>query len=162
MGAAYPPTTLYLDLADLKSISKFAEEALSVHNGIDILVNNGGISVRGSAISTALDVDIKIMTVNYFGSIALTKSLLPSMVQRQRGHIVFVSSVQGKYALPNRSAYSASKHAMQAFADSLRAEISSKGLKVTCICPGYVQTQLSMNALTATGQKYNSNTYLKY
>ncbi|KAM7364337.1 dehydrogenase/reductase SDR family protein 7-like [Cochliomyia hominivorax] len=154
VGPAYPPTILPLDLAELNAIPSIATKAINIYNGIDILINNGGISVRADALTTALDVDLKVMTVNYFGSVALTKAILPSMVKRHKGHICFISSVQGKFALPYRSAYSASKHAIQAFSDSLRAEVASKGLKVTCISPGYIKTQLSVNALTSSGQKH--------
>uniref|UniRef100_A0A1B0A8W7 Ketoreductase domain-containing protein n=1 Tax=Glossina pallidipes TaxID=7398 RepID=A0A1B0A8W7_GLOPL len=152
VGVAYPPSVLQLDLAELNAMPRFAEKAISIHGGVDILINNGGISVRANIINTALDVDLKIMTVNYFGSVALTKAILPSMVKRQIGHVCFISSVQGKFALPHRSAYSASKHALQAFADSLRAEMANKNITVTCISPGYIKTQLSVNALTSTGQ----------
>lgn len=150
----FPPVILPLDLADLKDISTFAQKTLEVHNQIDILVNNGGISVRATAISSAVDIDLKLMVVNYFGSVALTKALLPSMLKRKSGHICFISSVQGKFALPYRSAYSASKHALQAFSDSLRSEVANKGVHVTCISPGYIRTQLSMNALTGRGEAY--------
>lgn len=83
-------------------------------------------------------------------------ALLPSMIKREVGHICFVSSVQGKFAIPHRAAYSASKHALQAFADSLRAEVASKKINVSCISPGYIRTQLSMNALTGAGSSYGS------
>lgn len=156
MGPAYPPSVLPLDLAELNAIPAVASKAINIYNGIDILINNGGISVRAEALTTTLDVDLKVMTVNYFGSVALTKAILPSMVTRRKGHICFISSVQGKFALPYRSAYSASKHALQAFSDSLRAEVAAKGLKVTCISPGYIKTQLSVNALTATGEQHGS------
>ncbi|XP_034488455.1 dehydrogenase/reductase SDR family protein 7-like [Drosophila innubila] len=151
---AYPPTVLALDLSELNSIPDFVTRALAVYNQVDILINNGGISVRADVASTAVDVDLKVMVVNYFGSVALTKALLPSMIKRQIGHICFISSVQGKFAIPQRAAYSASKHAMQAFADALRAEVASKNINVSCISPGYVQTQLSMNALTGSGNNY--------
>ncbi|XP_068157643.1 dehydrogenase/reductase SDR family protein 7-like [Drosophila tropicalis] len=151
---AYPPTVMPLDLAELNSIPDFVNRVLGVYNQVDILINNGGISVRADVASTAVDVDVKVMVVNYFGSVALTKALLPSMVARQNGHICFISSVQGKFAIPQRAAYSASKHAMQAFADSLRAEVANKNVNVSCISPGYVRTQLSLNALTGSGNNY--------
>lgn len=94
------------------------------------------------------------MLVNYIGTVAITKALLPSMVARKSGHIVCVSSVQGKFAIPQRSAYTASKHAMQAFCDSLRAEMDVHNIQVTVISPGYINTALSLNALTGSGQKY--------
>ncbi|XP_017131561.1 dehydrogenase/reductase SDR family protein 7-like [Drosophila elegans] len=151
---AYPPTVLALDLAELNSIPEFVSRVLAVYNQVDILINNGGISVRADVASTAVDVDLKVMVVNYFGSVALTKALLPSMVKRGSGHICFVSSVQGKFAIPQRAAYSASKHAMQAFADSLRAEVANKNINVSCVSPGYIRTQLSLNALTGSGSSY--------
>ncbi|KZC13256.1 Dehydrogenase/reductase SDR family protein 7-like [Dufourea novaeangliae] len=94
------------------------------------------------------------MLTNYFAQIALAKAVLPFMIQQQYGHIVCISSVQGKISIPNRSAYAASKHALQAWCDSCRAELADQNIKVTVISPGYVQTALSLNALTGTGQIY--------
>lgn len=150
----YPPVIVPLDLSVLNTLQEAVRKILDIFGHIDILINNGGISVRADIISTAMDVDIKVMLVNYFGSVAMTKAVLPSMLKRKSGRIVFVSSVQGKFALPYRSAYSASKHATQAFSDSLRAEVANNGIKVTCISPGYINTSLSLNALTATGEAY--------
>lgn len=82
------------------------------------------------------------------------QQVLPSMIQRKAGQIVFVSSVQGKFAIPNRSAYAASKHAMQAFSDSLRAEVHKDNIKVLIVSPGYINTALSLNALTSTGRAH--------
>lgn len=78
------------------------------------------------------------------------------MIKRKAGHIVCVSSVQGKFSLPHRSAYSASKHALQAFCDSVRAEIAEHNIKVLCVSPGYINTALSLNALTGSGRNYGS------
>uniref|UniRef100_A0A182NM29 Dehydrogenase/reductase SDR family protein 7-like n=1 Tax=Anopheles dirus TaxID=7168 RepID=A0A182NM29_9DIPT len=150
----HPPIILQLDLSDLNSITEKVQSVLEIHGAIDILVNNGGISVRGDALSTSIDVDIRIMLVNYFGTVAMTKACLPSMMARKEGRIVCVSSVQGKFAIPHRSSYSASKHALQAFCDSLRAEVAKDNIKVTLISPGYINTAISMNALTGTGEKY--------
>lgn len=110
--------------------------------------------MRESAINTKIDVDIKIMLTNYFGTVALTKAVLPSMIERKQGRIVCIGSVQGKFAIPQRASYSASKHAMQAFCDSLRAEMDEHNVKVTLISPGYISTNLSLNALTGTGNSY--------
>lgn len=130
------------------------KQVLDIHNRIDILINNSGISVRSNAIDTKIDVDIKIMHVNYFGTIALTKAVLPSMIKRKEGRILCISSVQGKFGIPQRSAYAASKHALQAFCDSLRAEMSENNVKVTLISPGHINTSLSLNALTGSGATY--------
>ncbi|XP_044750203.1 dehydrogenase/reductase SDR family protein 7-like [Coccinella septempunctata] len=150
----HTPIIVPLDLSDINSLPGVVDKILSITKKIDILVNNGGISHRGSVLDTKLEVDMKIMTVNYFGSVALTKAVLPSMVKEKCGRIVFISSVQGLIAIPYRSSYAASKHALQAFADSLRAEISHHNIGVTVASPGYVKTALSMNALTATGKTY--------
>jgi short-subunit dehydrogenase len=95
--------------------------------------------------------DELIMRTNYLGPIALTKSLLPSMRSRQRGHFIVVSSVLGKFGLPRRSGYCASKHALQGFFDSLRAEVANEGIRVMLVLPGWVRTNISINALTADG-----------
>uniref|UniRef100_A0A182WKC7 Dehydrogenase/reductase SDR family protein 7-like n=1 Tax=Anopheles minimus TaxID=112268 RepID=A0A182WKC7_9DIPT len=150
----HPPIILPLDLSDLNSITGKVQSVLEIHGAIDILVNNGGISVRGDALSTSIDVDIRIMLVNYFGTVAITKACLPSMIARKEGRIVCISSVQGKFAIPHRSSYSASKHALQAFCDSLRAEVAKDNIKVTLISPGYINTAISMNALTGSGATY--------
>lgn len=98
----------------------------------------------------------------------MSLAALPKMIERKSGHIVCVGSVQGKFALPFRSAYCASKHAMQAFCDSLRAEVAEHNISVLCASPGYINTALSLNALTASGRTYGSKpqdplkTFLKH
>lgn len=141
-------------MADLTTLPQKIADILAIHGHIDILVNNGGISVRADVMSSLIDVDLRVMQVNYFGSVALTKACLPSMVARRSGRIVYVSSLQGKFALPMRSAYTASKYALGAFADALRAEVAKDNVRVLVVCPGYVNTALSMNALTSTGGAY--------
>lgn len=86
----------------------------------------------------------------------MSLAALPKMIEQKSGHIVCVGSVQGKFALPFRSAYSASKHAMQAFCDSLRAEVAEHNISVLCASPGYINTALSLNALTSSGRTYGS------
>lgn len=147
---------IQLDLSDINSLPNKIKEILEIHGQIDILINNGGVSVRSDCISTSIDVDIKVMLVNYFGTVALSKACLPSMIKRKQGRIVCISSVQGKFSIPHRSAYGASKHALQAFCDSLRAEMAEHNVKVTIVSPGYINTALSLNALTGTGNQYGS------
>lgn len=112
------------------------------------------MSSRALAEDMGWEVDQRIMTVNYMGPVALTKAVLPGMLQQRSGRVVGVSSVQGLVGLPGRTAYSASKHAMHGFFDGLRAEVASRGISVTLICPGYVRTGLSENAVTADGGKH--------
>uniref|UniRef100_A0A8C0J6A6 Dehydrogenase/reductase SDR family member 7B n=1 Tax=Chelonoidis abingdonii TaxID=106734 RepID=A0A8C0J6A6_CHEAB len=150
----HKPFTVIFDLSDTKMVVSAAEEILKCVGHVDILINNAGISYRGSILDTGMDVDKKVMETNYFGPIAFTKALLPSMIKRQQGHIVVISSVQGKISIPFRSAYAASKHATQAFFDCLRAEMEQYEIDVTVVSPGYIQTNLSVNAVTADGSPY--------
>eukprot|EP00092_Neocalanus_flemingeri_P001774 GFUD01001892.1.p1 GENE.GFUD01001892.1~~GFUD01001892.1.p1 ORF type:complete len:304 (+),score=108.81 GFUD01001892.1:68-979(+) len=150
----FHPQVLTLDLEDLDNIEAKAAEALKMFGTVDILVNNGGMSVRGGALETQLSVHQRLMNVNYFGSLELTRHLAPPMVEAGSGLVVLVSSVQGRLATPYRTAYAASKHALQAWADSLRAELSGGGVGVLVVSPGYVSTDLSRNALTASGDSY--------
>ncbi|XP_020864106.1 dehydrogenase/reductase SDR family member 7B isoform X5 [Phascolarctos cinereus] len=155
----HKPHVVVFDLADSDTIVPAANEILKYTGHVDILINNAGISYRGTIMDTALEVDKKVMETNYFGPVALTKAILPSMIEKKRGHIVVISSIQGKISIPFRSAYAASKHATQAFFDCLRAEIEQHEIEVTVICPGYIQTNLSLNAITADGSKYGDTAY---
>ncbi len=141
-----------LDLENHDEIPKIAEKVLKQVGKVDILVNNGGISQRGLAKDTSLDVDKKMMAVNYFGTVALTRAVLPNMLTHQLGHIVTVTSLMGKFGAPMRSSYAASKHALHGFFDTLRAEMGDAPVKITLICPGFVRTNISKNALTAAGK----------
>lgn len=150
----YKPHMVIFDLSDVEAVTSAAEEILHLAGKVDILINNAGISYRGTIRDTKISVDRMIMDTNYFGPVALTKALLPSMIKNKRGHIVAISSIQGKISIPFRSAYSASKHATQAFFDCLRAEMAPHEIEVTVISPGYIQTNLSLNAVTGDGSKY--------
>lgn len=146
---------LPLDLSDSFAIGQKAKEAESLFGHVDILINCGGISQRDKVINTQLEVDRKIMEVNYFGTIALTKALLPGMVKRKFGHQVVITSATGIISTPLRSAYAASKHALHGFYDALRAEHHDDGLRVSIILPGFVRTQISVNALMGDGSQQN-------
>ena len=147
---------LPLDLADITSLQQAAKRVLQQFGKVDILLLNAGISQRSAARDTSLEVVQKIMNVNYIGNVALTQAVLPSMITHQLGHIVVVSSAVGKFGSPLRSAYAASKHALHGFFDSLRAEIHDDNLRVTIVCPGFVRTNISLNALTADGKPQGS------
>lgn len=144
-----------LDLAQHDTIPGIVDKVLKQVGKVDILLNNGGISQRSLAKDTALEVDKKLMNINFFGTVALTKALLPNMLTHQLGHIVTITSLTGKFGSPLRSSYAASKHALHGFFDSLRAELGNTPLLVTLICPGFVRTSVSINALTADGSKQN-------
>jgi short-subunit dehydrogenase len=148
---------LPLDLSEGSTLQLTTEAAIQLFGQIDILINNGGISQRALAKDTIVDADRRIMEVDYFGTIALTKYLLPHFLKRKSGHYVTVSSVMGIIGTPYRSGYAAAKHALHGFFDSLRAELwkESKSIYVTIICPGWVRTNISMNALMGDGSKLN-------
>ena len=140
-----------LDLNDLTTVKTAADRVEERFGHVDILINNAGLSQRAVALDTDLSVDRQIMDVNYFGPVALTKRILPTMIDRGGGQIVVVSSLLGKFGVGSRSAYAASKHALHGFFDSLRAEVYQSGIRVTLACPGFVQTNASINALMGDG-----------
>ncbi|MFN8285887.1 MAG: SDR family oxidoreductase [Chitinophagales bacterium] len=144
---------LPLDLADQSNFEVKKNEVLQKFGSVDVLINNGGISQRSLAKDTGLEVDRQIMEVNYFGTIAITKIILPQFIKQKSGMFVTVTSAVGKFGSPWRSGYSASKHALHGFFDSLRAEHYSDNIKVLLVCPGFIQTNVSVNALTGSGEK---------
>ncbi|CAM9904736.1 unnamed protein product, partial [Phaeothamnion confervicola] len=139
------------DVCDADAAHAHAAAALAHFGRVDVLVNCAGISTRGSVSDTALAVDRRVMDANFFGPVALTKAVLPHMLQRGSGAFVTVNSVQGLLGVPFRASYGASKHAATGFFDALRAEVAAAGLTVTSVYPGYVRTALSLNAVTSDG-----------
>lgn len=146
---------LPLDLSEISNVNSLTHQVIDRFGRIDILVNNGGISQRSLAEETPLNIDRKIMEVNYFGQIALTKSVLPHMLKQGEGQIVTVTSIAGKFGFWFRSAYSASKHALHGFFEALRMETEEKGIKVLIAVPGKIQSNISVNALKGDGSKHN-------
>jgi dehydrogenase/reductase SDR family protein 7B len=149
------PTRVVLLACDVTESSRHAalvEEAWSAFGHVDAIVHAAGVSQRATALETRLDVDRRIMELNYFAPVSLTKAALPRLLARGEGHVVVISSVAGHVAAKGRSAYAASKHALHGFFDSLRAELHDRGIRVTLVCPGYVRTPLSEAALTGSGE----------
>jgi short-subunit dehydrogenase len=144
---------LPLDLAQVNTLPLTADAAIQIYGHIDILINNGGVSQRSLAKDTALEVDRRIFEINYFGTITLTKQLVPHFIARGSGHFVTVTSVTGKIGTPYRSSYAGSKHALHGFFDSLRAELwkENPNILVTLVCPGWTNTNLSLTALMGDG-----------
>ena len=140
-----------LDLEDYTNLQSKVDEAIAAFGKIDILVNNGGISQRSFVKDTQIDVDKRIMDINYLGTIALSKAVLPHFIKNENGHFVVTTSIVGKIGTPLRSSYAASKHALHGFFDSLRAEHHQDNIAVTLVCPGFVNTNVSKNALTGNG-----------
>lgn len=144
---------LPLDLTETDSLPGKAGQARSFFGPIDFLFNNGGMSQRSLVTETDIDVIRKVMEVNFFGTVALTKAVLPDMIERKSGHIVVTSSVMGKFGTRLRSTYAASKHALHGWFDSLRQEVYEQHVHVTLVCPGYVKTDITLNALTGDGSR---------
>jgi len=142
------------DLGDPESVANAADKVLADNLKIDCLYHFGGISQRSFAIETPLHVDRKLFEVNYFGTIALTKAILPAMIENGGGHISVTSSIVGKFGFPYRSSYSASKHALHGFFESLRAENTQNNIDVSIIIPGRIKTNISVNALDKDGNSY--------
>lgn len=145
---------LQLDLAVNDHFTNLAERVIEKFKRIDYLFNSGGISQRGAAYKTDIAVDRRIMEVNYFGNIALTKAVLPYMQKQKKGHIIVTSSIAGKFGFFLRSAYAASKHALHGYYESLLLEEEKNNISVTIVCPGKINTPISMSALTEDGTNH--------
>jgi short-subunit dehydrogenase len=148
------PENVIVVKIDLEQPGNFAEVVDAVYRQfgrVDLVIHNGGVSQRSLILDTDISVDRRLMDINYFGTVALTKALLPRMIAHGGGQFAVISSLVGKFGFGVRSAYSASKHALHGFFESLFIELGDKGIGVTIICPGPVQTQISLNALDGNG-----------
>lgn len=143
---------LPMDMTDTARLPAHVETVRQRFGRIDYVFQNAGISQRGTVTDTDLSVYERLMAVNFHGAVALTKAVLPLMTQQGSGHFVVTSSVAGKIGTKQRSGYCASKHALHGFFDALRAETADAGLRVTLVCPGYIQTSISLHALGPGGQ----------
>jgi len=142
------------DVTSSTSIQEAVDEVKKQAGRVDLLINNAGVSQRSYALETTLEVDRELFEVNFFGAIAITKGIAPLMVSQGSGHIVVISSMAGKYGFRMRSAYSASKHALQGYFETLRAELYQDNVQVTIVCPGRIRTDISVHSLTGDGKTY--------
>ena len=145
-----------LDVTDEAAREAAVREVIERCGRVDVLVNNAGISQRARAADTSIDVDRRIMELNYFAVIGLTKAVVPHMVEQKSGHLVVVSSVAGFVGTKQRTAYAASKHAVRGYFDSLRAELAERGVGVSIVCPGYVKTEISQSAMRGDGGTFGT------
>jgi len=145
---------LSIDLSKYENIESQISSVINIFGPIDILINNAGISQRTTVAESTIEVDQKIMNLNYFGVVALTRLILPSMMKRKSGHLVVISSLAGYISTSHRSAYAASKHAVRAWFDSLRSEVFNDNIHVTVVCPGYIKTNISVNAMNGSAEGY--------
>ncbi|NIJ53293.1 SDR family oxidoreductase [Dyadobacter arcticus] len=145
---------LPMDVTEFENAESAATQVISRFERIDIMVHNAGVSQRSYIRDTSLEVYQQLMNVDFFSTVALTKAVLPYMMQQKSGHFIVMSSVAGKIGTIMRSGYNAAKHALHGFFDSLRAEGYPDNIKVTTICPGYIRTNISVNALNESGGKF--------
>lgn len=145
---------LPLDVTDQQAIDNATAQVKNRYGQLDFLVLNSGISQRSLVIETDMEVDRRIMEVNYFAPIYHTKAVLPWFREQGSGKIVVISSLVGELATPTRSAYCASKHALHGWYESLRAEEFKHGVRILMVMPGFVRTNVSINALSADGSSH--------
>lgn len=139
------------DISDAEQVKNAYQQLKSQNVRIDWLINNAGISQRALIMETSEAVERKIMDIDYFAQVRLTRLVLPSMLAQGYGKIVMISSVAGLLGTQYRGAYGAAKAALHLWANSLRAELDEQGIAVATIFPGFIQTNVSINALTGDG-----------
>jgi len=147
---------LPFDLNNTSNASGLAAQVMNKFGRIDVLINNGGMSQRSEAIETPEIIERQLMEVNYFSAVNLSKAVLPYMKRQKGGHLVVISSIAGKFGFYLRSSYSAAKHALHGYFESLRLETERSGIKILMVCPGKVKTAVSLNAMTSSGIAHNT------
>jgi short-subunit dehydrogenase len=149
---SYPLHTVVADVSNENDCRHFIESTINTLGGIDVLINNAGISMRALLKDTSIEVIRKVMEINFFGAVYCTKYALNSIIER-KGTIVGVSSIAGYRGLPGRSGYSASKFALQGWLESIRTELAGDGVHVMWVCPGFVASNIRNAALTQKGEQ---------
>ena len=145
---------LTLDVTDEASLAGKTKAAWFTFGQVDLLINNAGISQRSSFLTTSMETYRTLFEVDVFGQIALTKAVVPLMIEQGFGHVAVTASVAGNVGAPFRTGYCAAKHAVMGFFDALRTEVTDKNIEVTTITPGYIRTSISENALTGDGKAF--------
>ncbi len=147
---AVPPLAIGCDVTSWEACAEAIEQVCKHFGGIDLLINNAGITHLSPLAETDVDVIRRVMDVNFFGALYCTRAALPHLAA-SRGRIAVMSSVAGFAPLAHRTGYSASKHALHGLFGSLRTEVASDGISVTMICPSFVRTQIGAHALGGDG-----------
>jgi NAD(P)-dependent dehydrogenase (short-subunit alcohol dehydrogenase family) len=146
-----------LDVTDFASIPSFVESVVRDHGRIDVLINNAGFAMAGFAEDMRLDEIRRQFETNFFGNVALTQAVLPTMRQQHSGHILMISSIAGQHGSLGISSYSASKFALEGWSESLRMEVNALGIKVVLVEPGSYETDIwTRNAIL--GEKFVNGT----
>lgn len=146
---------LPFEATDYEALPGVVENAWAWRGGVNLLINNAGVSQRSLALDTDFSVYRRLMEIDFFAPLRLTQLVVPRMIERRSGHIAIISSVAGKIGGPLRSGYCAAKHACVGYFDALRAEIETAyGIDVSVILPGFVQTAIAINALSGDGSAH--------
>ena len=142
------------DLSQTEQLDTLTDRALSFFGKIDVMFHNAGISQRGKSVDTDFSVDKKIMDINFFAPVKITKRLLPAMIAGGGGTLAVTTSISGKFGFPLRSAYASSKFALYGFFETVQGEYYDQDIRVVMVCPGRVKTNISCNALEADGTRH--------
>ena len=146
---------LPLDLEHTENIEEKVEHVISKFDRIDVLINNGGIAQRSISLKTQMEVERKIMEINFFGTVALTKAVAHVMSKQKSGKLVVVTSILGKFGLPLYATYAASKHALYGYFESLREELHPDNIDVLIVSPGFINTDVGVKSLTEDGSEFS-------
>lgn len=142
------------DLSKPDEVEKTANKVIATYGPIYLLINNGGISQRSLTFETPIEIDRRIMEIDYFSHVAITKIVIPEMLKAREGFIAVTSSLTGKFGFHQRSAYSAAKHALQGFFETLRMEVKPYNVFVTVVYPGFIKTPISLRSLDSAGKPH--------
>ncbi|XP_026856103.2 dehydrogenase/reductase SDR family member 7C-B isoform X2 [Electrophorus electricus] len=158
----FPPKLMELDFSDVETMPDVVSDVLDAYGCLDVLIFNSSVKVKAPVQSLSLELDKTVMDANYFGPITLAKGVLPSMISRRAGHMVLVNSIQGKLAVPFRTSYAASKHAIQAFFDCLRAEVQEYGISISTVSHTFIKATTSPHPTPKTNSIWSAFTRQKH
>lgn len=142
------------DLGDLSALPALAAKALNLFGQVDVLFNNAGFSQRSLAMDTSFELEKKVVDVDLLSPIALTKAILPHMKARGSGRVLVTSSLMGYLEIPGNATYACVKHGLNGYFYSLAYEVRPLGIEVQILEPGFVKTEVTLNAVTASGAQY--------
>ncbi len=146
-----------LDLEKNKNAQLWVDDILNLAPKVDVLINNGGVGHFGNVTAMEAEVERKVLEVNFWGQVMLTKAILPHMIKNNSGTIATVGSIVGKFGSPGLAAYSASKHALYGYFESLRQELRNTAILIMMITPGFINTNVTKASYTKDGKVYGKN-----
>ena len=146
---------LAADITEESAVTFIAEQARKCYGRLDVVIFSAGVSQRSLAIDTPVEIDRKLMEINFFAPVVISKQLLPIFKDQQSGHIVIIGSMAGLMGFPMRTGYAAAKHALMGYFETLQVEHSLKDFHITIVNPGRIYTNISMAAITADGSPHN-------